>query len=75
MAPRPLPPLARLALSVIAVGAALLLNLSSVPLLRFETPFLWYFAAVLLSAWVGGRSSGILSTLLSILAVRYPGKH
>lgn len=63
------PRLIRLALIGLTVGAALLLNVASVPLLRFETPFLWYFAAVLLSAWLGGRLGGILATVLSLLAV------
>ena len=40
--------------AVLAVAIALLLKLLLIPLIDRESPFLLFFAAVLVSAWYGG---------------------
>jgi PAS domain S-box-containing protein len=58
----------RYGLSVISVGASLSITL----LLKeytFRTPL--FFPAILLSTWVGGTGPGLLSVLLSALAINY----
>ncbi|MGF1934882.1 MAG: PAS domain S-box protein [Nostoc sp. ChiQUE02] len=62
--------LAHYAVTLLAVGSALLLTLLLQPLLE-PTIFLLFFAAVAVSAWYGGMKTGLLATALSILAVSY----
>jgi len=57
------------AIPPITVLVALGLNLALVPLLKFESPFLLFTAAVLLSAWLGGARGGILATIASLIGV------
>jgi PAS domain S-box-containing protein len=47
------------------VLAALGLRLLLVPLTGYEGPFLLFFSAIMLSAWVGGRIVGIVATVLA----------
>jgi PAS domain S-box-containing protein len=59
---------------VLAVGIALLLQLSLIPLIGGDprsSPFLLFFAAVMVAAWSGGFWSGLLATLLSALLGAY----
>ena len=62
--------LAPYAVTLLAVGSALLLTLLLQPLLK-PTIFLLFFAAVAVSAWDSGMKAGLLATALSILAVSY----
>ena len=62
--------LAPYAVTLLAVGSALLLTLLLQPLLK-STIFLLFFAAVAVSAWYGGIEAGLLATALSTLAVSY----
>ncbi|NTU78766.1 MAG: PAS domain S-box protein [Chloroflexales bacterium] len=60
------PPLwQRLTIASLAVLAALLIRLALAPLTGTAGPFLLFFSAVLLSAWVGGNASGMLATALA----------
>jgi K+-sensing histidine kinase KdpD len=63
--------LLRYGLAVAAVALATLLKLLLVPLIQEQTPFLLFFFAILLSAWVGGRGPGLLATGLAALSVNY----
>ncbi|MEI1375127.1 ATP-binding protein [Nostoc sp. UHCC 0926] len=62
--------LAPYAVTLLAVGSALLLTLLLQPLLK-STIFLVFFAAVAVSAWYGGMEAGLLAIALSTLAVSY----
>ncbi len=62
--------LAPSAVTLLAVGSALLLTLLLQPLLE-PTIFLLFFAAVAVSAWYGGMEAGLLATTLSTLGVSY----
>ena len=60
--------LASYAVTLLAVGSALLLTLLLQPLLK-PTIFLLFFPAVSVSAWYGGMKAGLIATALSTLAV------
>jgi len=65
-------PVIRYAAAVLLVGAAFLTNTTlknSSHSTLFQTPFL--FCAIVLSSWFGGFGSGICSTLLSGLLLRF----
>ncbi len=62
--------LLRYGTSMIAVLLALLLTLLLKPL-REQTPFPFFFAAIILSSWYGGLVQGLLATGLSALAQSY----
>jgi K+-sensing histidine kinase KdpD len=62
--------LAPYAVTLLAVGNALLLTLLLQPLLK-PTIFLLFFPAVTVSAWYGGMKAGLLGTALSTLAVTF----
>ena len=62
--------LASYAVTLLAVGSALLLTLLLQSLLK-STIFLLFLAAVAVSAWYGGMEAGLLATALSTLAVNY----
>jgi PAS domain S-box-containing protein len=56
-----------------AVAIAVVLRLSVDPALIEDLPFLLLFAAVTLSAWLGGLGPGLLAVGLSMLAVKLVG--
>ena len=57
--------------AVMSVAAALGLKLLLEPLIVQETPFLFVFAAVMVSAWYGGLGPGLLATVLAALITDY----
>ena len=57
----------RWGVALLAVAAAALLKLSIAPWVDRESPFLFFFAAVMVSAWYGGAGPGLLATLLAAL--------
>lgn len=57
----------RYGISLLAFACALLLNLSIDPFIREESPFVLFFAAVLVSAWYGGFGPGLATTLAAVL--------
>ena len=59
--------LRRYAAAVLLVAAALFLKLKASLLVELEGGFLILLAAVLLSAWYGGRGPGLVATALSLL--------
>ncbi len=62
---------AKLGVVLLSVGAALAIRLSLNPFNANQTPFLVFFAAVMVSASYGGLWPGLLATLLSDLLVDY----
>ena len=62
--------LAPYAVTLLAVGSALLLTLLLQPLLK-PPIFLLFFPAVAVSTWYGGMKAGLLATALSTLAVSF----
>ncbi len=56
--------------ALLSVAVALFFSLMFTSLLA-EYPFLLFFGAVILSAWYGGFGPGLLTSVLSILAVNY----
>lgn len=65
------PVLLRYSIAVLAVGVALLLKLLLEPFIIQESPFLLFFAAVMISAWFGGLGPGLGATALAALASDY----
>ena len=63
--------LAAYGLAAGAVAAALALKLALVPWVEHDTPFLLFFAAVLVAAWYGGLGPGLFATALSGAASAY----
>jgi len=63
--------LQRYGFAVLAVAISLLLKLLLNPLLEVESPFLLFFATVMLSAWYGGMKPGIVAAVLSALGSDY----
>ncbi len=57
--------------AVLAVAIALLIKLLLDPLMTEETPFLLFFAAVMISALSGGIEAGVLATVLAALISDY----
>jgi two-component system sensor histidine kinase KdpD len=64
------PMLLQYAMAVTAVTLALVSSLLLMPWLE-SSVFLFFFPAVMVSAWYGGLSPGLLATLLSSLAIYY----
>jgi C4-dicarboxylate-specific signal transduction histidine kinase len=64
------PPILRYAISIAAVAIALGLALL-IPWGADPSHFTLFFAAVMLSAWYGGLGTGLVSTILSALALDY----
>jgi L-asparagine transporter-like permease len=59
---------------VLATGLALLLQVVLIPWFEVEpdaSPFMMFFAAVMVAAYVGGLGPGLLATVLSALASHY----
>lgn len=61
----------RYGVAALLVALALLLKLTVLPLSQREVPFLVFFAAVMLSAYLGGRGPGLLATLLAAVASNF----
>ena len=58
-------------LGAAAVAAALGLKLALMPWVEHDTPFLLFFAAVLVAGWYGGLGPGLLATALAAAASAY----
>ena len=61
-------------LTLLAVGLALLVQMLLVPWFEMSpeaTPFLTFFAAVMVAAWFGGLGSGLLATAVSAVLSEY----
>ena len=63
--------LRRYGLPLLAVTVAFLLQLALDPLLGGESPFLIFFAAILISSWYGGIISGVLATVVAALLIDF----
>jgi len=61
----------RYSVSLFAIAIALSIQLFLEPLWELESPFLLCLAAVMVSAWYGGRGAGILATVLAALSGSY----
>ncbi|MFP4100494.1 PAS domain S-box protein [Coleofasciculus sp.] len=61
----------RYSVSLFTITIALSLQLFLAPLWEIESPFLLFLAAVMVSAWYGGRGAGILATVLAVLSGSY----
>jgi signal transduction histidine kinase len=57
--------------AILSVLFALALRVLAWPIFQAEAPFLFFVAAVVLSAWYGGLGPGLLATFLSSLATEY----
>ena len=66
-----LSPPARYGIAVAATGFAALLRVALDPLLGRDLPFLTFYPAVMVSAWLGGFWPGILATLLAATIADY----
>ena len=67
-------PLLDYGIAVLAVGLALLLQFVLTPVVGGDpdsSPFMLFFAAVMISAWFGGLGAGLLATVLSALLGNY----
>ena len=64
-------PLARYGVALGAVAGVVVFDLGLTPLVGPDHPFLLFFAAILLSGWVGGRGPAICSTLIASALVLY----
>jgi signal transduction histidine kinase len=58
-------------LAALAVAAVLGVKLALIPWVEHDTPFLLFFAAVLVAGWFGGLGPGLLATALSAFASAY----
>jgi signal transduction histidine kinase len=63
--------LAAYGLATAAVITVLAVKLALVPWVEHDTPFLLFFAAVLVAAWYGGLGPGLFATALSAAASAY----
>ncbi len=63
--------LLRYGVAVLAVAGALNLKLLLVPWLERESPFPFFLAAVMVSAWYGGLKPGLLATVLSVPVIDF----
>lgn len=57
--------------AALAVGLALLVKLLLDPLMEEESPFLLFFGAVIIGAWLGGLGAGLFATVLAALTADY----
>ena len=55
----------RYATAVVLIGAFLLLRFTLQPVLGQSVPYLLFFPAIMLAAWIGGVGPGLLATALS----------
>ncbi|MCI0352971.1 MAG: PAS domain S-box protein, partial [Acidobacteriales bacterium] len=63
--------LRQIAIALSTIVLALLVKFLLLQMLPLDYPFLIFFTAVVVSAWFGGLTSGLLATLLSAVLVRY----
>src|SRR5215212_11860512 len=63
-------PAARYGLAVAAVAAASVVTAFALPLVS-RSIFIFYIAAVVATAWAGGRGPGLVATALSVLVADY----
>src|SRR5689334_20546736 len=61
----------RYGLAIAAVAVVLGLKLALVPWVEQDTPFLLFFAAVLVASWFGGLGPGLFAVVLSAAASAY----
>jgi signal transduction histidine kinase len=61
----------RYSLAVALVGIAVVLTLLFWNAGLSRNPFAFFFAAVMLSAWLGGLGPGLATTVLAVLAIEY----
>jgi signal transduction histidine kinase len=61
----------RYGLAIAAVAVVLGLKLALVPWVEHDTPFLLFFAAVLVASWFGGLGPGLLAVVISAAASAY----
>ncbi|MDC4204249.1 MAG: PAS domain S-box protein [Candidatus Manganitrophus sp.] len=64
-------PLLKYPASFLFISAALTIQLLLDPILGKGTPFLFFFGAVMLSAWHGGLGPGVLATLLGAVLANF----
>ena len=57
----------RYAIGTLAIGVAELLKSALSPWVDQESPYLFFFAAVMVSAWHGGTGIGLFATLLAAI--------
>ena len=57
--------------AVLAIGLSVLLRLALFGLVADRSPFITFFFAIILSAYIGGIRPGLLATLLSAVAADY----
>lgn len=60
-----------LGIALVSVSVATGIKSALVPLILRESPFLVYFAAIMVSAWFGGKKAGLMATLFAGLASGY----
>jgi diguanylate cyclase (GGDEF)-like protein/PAS domain S-box-containing protein len=61
----------RYGIALLTVALAVAAKLWLAPLVRWESPFLLFFGAVMISAWQGGLGAGLLATVLATIASSY----
>lgn len=61
----------RYCVAVAAIAITLLVKLLLAPIIDNESPFLLFFFAIVVSTWYGGRTTGILATVLAALCADY----
>ena len=60
-----------LGIALISVSLATVIKAAIAPLIFRESPFLVYFAAIMVSAWFGGQKAGLMATLGAGLVSSY----
>lgn len=60
-----------LGIALLSVSLATGIKIALEPFISRESPFLVYFAAILVSAWFGGKRAGLMATLFAGLASGY----
>jgi PAS domain S-box-containing protein len=66
-----LSPVSRYGAAVALAAAAVLIRLALDPIWGLRLPYITLFPAVMLSAWIGGAGSGLLTTVLTAVAAEY----
>jgi diguanylate cyclase (GGDEF)-like protein/PAS domain S-box-containing protein len=61
----------RYGIALLAVALAVAAKLWLAPVVSWESPFLLFFGAVMISAWHGGFAAGLLATLVATIAGSY----